>query len=288
MDNPFDQFKQQVLEKSSSLSDRKQQYILDQYLKWEANKKEELGIDDSGSLLGAFSKDAQLPSETISGAVGNTYSGLTGTAALKKVISDGGQKYLIGKTKDERIAKAEAILEFGGVDQYLQAAPLQDLITDKESTELEEQTSLNKQLTRAIALFEGAGGPGGTGPIAKFFPGFVVSENTRDMRRATENVRAQYQKAISGATVSDAEVARLSRFLPTAGKTEQENLGDLKELQNGILVNQRIFELGKREGLTANEAFEKYGKQVFSEFGLPFPGGSSTNNVDSLIDKYWK
>lgn len=197
---------------------------------------------------------------------------LSGEDAVAEVINQGGSSLIRkGGSKDERFAIAESILEAGGVDQYKKRLPLRELITEKEIGDLKTQTDLNTMITQALSSFGDKSGIG-TGFFAQLIPGFVAGKTTRAQRRAVESVRSTYQKLISGATVSDAEVKRLSKFLPTSGKTEKQNIEDLQKLQRDININQRIFEIGKREGLTANQAFEEYGRQIFDEFGVSFPG----------------
>lgn len=211
---------------------------------------------------------------------------LSGDAAISRVASQSAsaKTYLNQfKSKGERAAVAEQILKSGGWNSFTKdpSFSISALLTDKEKVALEAQTGLMVDLDSAIASFSGGDQMGGTGPLAQFLPGIVAGGKTREMRRNLETVRAQYQKAISGATVSDSEVKRLSAFLPTSAKTESQNLEDLQRLKQGIEANQKIFEASKREGITVNEAYSKYGKEIM---GGDFKG-TTTTTTQKTLDK---
>jgi hypothetical protein len=193
---------------------------------------------------------------------------LVGEEAVAEVIKQGGGDLIRkGGSKDERFAIAESILRSGGIQQYKNQIPLIELITSSEENDIKTQTDLLQLIDQGVALFSGAKTKTGTGPLAALIPGFAAGEETRSLRRSAENIKAQYAKIISGATVSDKEMKRLEKFLPTSKKTEQENLEDLKQLSKDLQINQLIFEKGKREGLTANQAYGKYGQEIFDQFG---------------------
>ena len=195
--------------------------------------------------------------------------GLVGEEAVAEVIRQGGSDLIQkGGTKDERYAIAEGILKSGGISEYKKQIPLIELINDKEETDIQTQTDLLQLIDQGINLFSGQKTKLGTGPLAALIPGFAAGETTRNLRRSVENVKSQYAKILSGATISDNEMKRLEQFLPSSNKTEQQNLEDLKKLSRDIQINQLIFEKGKREGLTANQAYNKYGKEVFNQFGV--------------------
>lgn len=227
---------------------------------------------------------------------------ITGDAAVAEVLKQGGGD-ILNQAKDvaSRKALAEEIMRMGGVQEYKKQLPLDSLLTEKERTEIDTATDLEILVDQAIQTFSGGNQLGGTGPLAQLVPGFVAGEGTREMRRQASNIRAQYQKLISGATVSDAEAKRLEAFLPTSGKTEKENLEDLQQLARDLKINMEIYEMGKREGLTANEAYKKYGKQVFAKYGVNIdkvsPNDRSTLDLnqtgldqidEDLINKYKK
>lgn len=188
---------------------------------------------------------------------------LTGEAAVAQVLKEGGADILNqAKDKDARKALAQEIVSMGGVKAYKKQLPLDALLNDNEKKSLAEGTDLLGKIDQAITLFAGGDKMGGTGPLAQMIPGFFASENTREMRRYTDDLRAQYQKLISGATVSDTEAKRLEKFLPTSGKTESQNLGDLQKLKRDLLLNMQLLEKAKQEGLTVNQAYQKYAKEV--------------------------
>lgn len=188
---------------------------------------------------------------------------MTGEAAVAQVLKEGGADILNqAKDKEARKALAQEIVLMGGVKAYKKQLPLDALLNDNEKKALAEGTDLLGKIDQAITLFSGGDQAGGTGPLAQFIPGFIAPENMREMRRYADDLRAQYQKLISGATVSDTEAKRLEKFLPTSGKTESQNLGDLQKLKRDLLLNMQLLEKAKQEGLTVNQAYQKYGKQL--------------------------
>jgi hypothetical protein len=210
---------------------------------------------------------------------------LVGEDAVAEVIKQGGSDLVRkGGTKDERYAIAESILRSGGIQQYKQQIPLIELITNSEEKDIKTQTDLLQLIDQGVALFSGTDVKTGTGPFAALIPGFLAGEKTRSLRRVVENVKAQYAKIISGATVSDREMSRLEKFLPTSGKTETENLEDLKQLSKDLMINQLIFEKGKREGLTANQAYSEYGQEIFDQFEGTGAGSSNQDN-DKILEE---
>lgn len=195
------------------------------------------------------------------------------STTLAKVAREGGSKYISKfKSADERAAIAQDVEAQGGWKNYRQVLPIEELLSEKEGEEIAAQTELLTMIDRGIETFGAGGDPiGGTGPLARYIPGFAAGQGTRDKRAFANQALSQYQRAISGATVSDAETRRLKQFLPTSEKTEQENLEDLQRLRDGIMVNQVIFERAKREGLTPFQAYNQFGAEIFESFGLDIP-----------------
>ena len=188
-----------------------------------------------------------------------------GTEAVSEIMKQGGSSFINkGKSKDERISIAEEILNSGGLSEYRKALPLTDLADDKEKEGLTATTDLLSKIDRALPSMQ-KDTIGGTGPLAQFIPGFLGTTEGREARATPEMVRAAYQQMISGKVVSEQEAKRLARFLPTKGKTETQNREDLQRLKDGIDLNLQLFEKGKREGLTTNEAYTKYGKDILKE-----------------------
>jgi hypothetical protein len=210
-------------------------------------------------------------------------AGFVGESAVAEVIKQGGRDFITGGSAAERQAIAEEILRSGGVKEYRKLLPLTNLVSTTELNALQDQTDLDVLLSQAINYFENNKSFTGTGLFAQLVPGAVAGETTREMRRQIETIKALYAKAISGATISDREMKRLATFLPSSGKNEAENLGDLEKLQRDIKINQEIFELGKREGLTSNQAFDKYGKEIFSKYGVDLGSDEKTNGLVVMI-----
>lgn len=220
-------------------------------------------LDDSGILTPKTEAEIGL-------------SGLVGEDAVAQVIKQGGGDIIRrGKSKDERFAIAESILQAGGVSEYKKSIPLIELVTVAEQANLDKETDLLLSVEQAINLFADNTTSTATGFLQQLIPGFAAGKQAREMRRAAESVKAQYVKLISGATVADSEMKRLEKFLPGTGKQENINLEDLQKLSRDIKINQAIFEKGKRFGLTANQAFAQFGAETFAEFGVGVEGAET-------------
>lgn len=192
--------------------------------------------------------------------------------AIAQAMKQGGSKFIDkGKDKDARSAIALEIAKMGGVAKYREALPLRDLVTDKENEDLDATTDLKIDVARSIPGFQEET-PGGTGPFAQFIPDYLRSPEGRDKVSNVERIRSTYQKVISGLVVSDREAERLKAFLPAKSKTETQNREDLQRLQNGIDISLQLFEKAKREGLTPNEAYDKYGAETLKKYGINLTG----------------
>lgn len=228
---------------------------------------------------------------------GNDQS-LTGSDAVAKVIASGGQDFIQkAGDKDARIALAEYIQKLGGIDKYRQELPLKDLIPEREQTGYTAKADLSDQLKSLAPLFQGGDRAGGTGPviskildnplIGRVAEG-MVSPETREMRRQVENVTATYANMLSGKVISDKEIVRLQKFLPTSSKNETQNAEDIQALQDRIDKNMKVYEYAKRNGLTVNEAYTKLEK----ELGLDTEYKQKENKKQTIttqdFDQYWK
>lgn len=213
-------------------------------------------------------------------------SGPRGAKAVSEVTKQGGLDLINkGKTKDERIAIAEEILDAGGIQEYRNSLPLKDLADDKELEGLTTSTDLLSKIDRALPNFQKES-VGGVGPIAGSrvispLLDIIGTPEGREARATPEQVRTLYQQLISGKVVSEQEANRLKAFLPTKTKSETQNREDLQRLKDGILLNMKIFEKGKREGLTANEAYDKYGKDILKEQLDTLPSAPQGNDTIS-------
>jgi len=211
-------------------------------------------------------KYPNLPSKDLSKLVTQIDKKLN-DKAYNAVVKEGGDEILKKVANSQRASLAREIMLSGGTQAYRESLSLKELASDNENKVIDEQVNLLTNIRRAQPLFASDNNLGGTGPIAAMIPDPFVSPKTRDQRALSDSLRADYQRAVSGLTVSDAEARRLEQFLPTKQKTEQQNREDLNRLAKGIQINQKLFELAKRNNLTANEAYNQFGKQVFEEFG---------------------
>lgn len=208
-------------------------------------------------------------------------SRLTGEAAILEVKRQAGDLWKTltkGVSVKNMAAFAEEILRSGGVSEFRKTALFDSLLDETELTEMDQVKDIRQALGTAAASFETRTGGPGTGPIAdlplvgKFFD--IFSADTAELKAQAEKVKTMYAQLISGKVISDKEIERLRRFLPDPKKTETRNVQDIERLQKDIQINLELFERGKREGLSANEAFDKYG----AEFGL-IEGETDTNTV---------
>lgn len=230
--------------------------------------------EEIGSKYLLANGDKALPALGMSPNTNKNYS---------KVVSEGGSDLISkGKTQEERAAIADQIVAAGGINAYRKSLPLKDLVNDKEAAALDTSTNLLTQIDRASEAMKDRGplGIGGTGPLAQFIPGFLRTQGSQDKVADAEQVRATYQQMVSGKVISDQEAKRLSAFLPTKGKTEAQNERDLERLRQGIDLNLQLFEKAKREGLTPNEAYAKYGKDIMkSQTGQDNKGSTAPSNT---------
>lgn len=193
----------------------------------------------------------------------------TGADAVAEAMRQGGSQFIQqGKDVAARNAIAETILKLGGVNKYRQQLPLNDLLNPAEKTSETAATDLQREIDYSLPAFQ-KDELGGTGPVAQYIPGFLRTPAGREKVADVGKVQALYQQMISGKVVSDREVERLSQFLPTKGKTETQNREDFLRLKKGIEDNLTLFEKAKREGLTPNEAYQKYGSSVIRSDGTP-------------------
>lgn len=232
----------------------------------------------STKQINDFLSEQQKLQQTVSG-------GPQGADAVAEIMKQGGSDFISkGKDKDARSAIAETILKMGGVDPYRKAMPLRDLVSEDEDKTLTGATDLLTKIDVASPNFGKEKDVwGGTGPIAQFIPGWLRTEEGRQKIASAEQVRALYQQLISGKVVSEQEAQRLKAFLPAASKTETQNKEDLDRLKKGIDVNIKLFEIGKREGLTPSEAYRKYGQEViFGKKSDNKSGGGSRFTIESI------
>lgn len=217
---------------------------------------------------------------------GNYQAPGNGMQDLQDVVTQGGSDFINkGKTKDERLAIAQEIMKAGGINKYRQILPLKDLADEKELTGLTASTDLKGKIDTSLPDFQ-ENTAGGTGPLAQFIPDFLRRAKGRDKVAGATLVQSLYQQMISGKVISEQEAKRLEKFLPTKWKTETNNRQDLQRLKDGIDLNLKLFEKGKREGLTANEAYDKYGKDIIQ--GQKDAKKPKTTDVKSYVDKYFK
>jgi hypothetical protein len=270
-----------------------------------ADKKKQADLDEQNAIMKRAEakqtaikayKDTGVWVDPSTGEIGTVPDSLsvlkinkTGVDAISEVAKQGGESILKKyKTVAERSAIAEDILKSGGWDEYRKQVPLESLTTEDEDNELRTTTNLLVTMDRALGALPTGDEIGGTGPIAGLINENFVSDKTKEMRRAVTDVEKTFLQLISGKVISDKEVARLHDILPKANKTESANVRDIQRLREGINFGIKLFELGKREGLTANQAYDKYGKDLADEMGVNIGQDNKKDNksADDIFDAY--
>jgi len=278
--------------------------IKEAYPQYANRDEEELGTSYLKKYGGAISsvKSGQLKITDIPMAQRVAISlGVSGTEegkispmqAIAEVMKQGGSEFVNkGNDKDARSAIAQEIMRMGGVSEYRNVLPLKDLVTEKENEGLTASTDLKAKIAASLPGFE-KDVIGGTGPIAgRIFDAPIIggllqslaSPETREKRRNAGNIMALYQQMISGKVVSDKEVERLQTFLPSGNKSETQNREDMKRLQDRIDTNFQLFEIAKREGLTTNEAYDKYAKIQNNKLVISKPKNTNKSKTKFSIE----
>lgn len=196
-----------------------------------------------------------------------------GEDPLKYVMKEFGSKYLTGRSIEERRAQAEAIQELG-LKGYLENSPLTDLLTPKEIEKRDAATGILNDLSQIesiIAKGSGAKNVQGVGPLGRFRPEFLTNAEGVTTKQLITRFTAQRMNEISGAAVSEKEVARLTGDLPTVGDTEKTVLTKARNIATSIEIGLEMQELAKREDITLDQAYAKYGEQAFKSAGQKVP-----------------
>lgn len=221
-----------------------------------------------------------------------------------EVYENYGSKYLTGKSMDERRQQAAVIQKYG-LKPYLENAPLTDLLTPNELEKREAATGILNDLSQLSSLLQGDNGVKnlqGIGPAGRFRPEFLTNREGITAKQLITNFTAQRMNEISGAAVSDKEVRRLSDALPTIGDSEKTIRDKVNNIENSILIGLELQEVAKREDITLDQAYKKYGADLFKMRGqvVPdwlkssedkkdtLPGNPPILGPESLMDQYWK
>lgn len=183
-------------------------------------------------------------------------------------------KHLTGKSKEERYAQAEAMQKLG-VDGYMKSSALPDLLTEKELTARDTATGLLNSASSIYSQVQDRNGKAadveGVGILGKFRPGFMTNEAGRTLRQEITGLTAAKMKEISGAAISDREVQRLSKALPQIGDPESVIMTKSKNIADSLEIGLQMQEVAKRERLTLDQAYKKYGAEAFKAKDQPVP-----------------
>jgi len=219
--------------------------------------------------------------------------------SLSYVFENFGSKYLNAKTVEERKRQADIIQKYG-LKAFLENSPLTDLMSENELEKREKATSLMNELGSMVSIIgSGHKNVQGVGPLGQMRPAWMTNAEGTNLKQLITNFTAQRMQEISGAAVSDEEVKRLGNALPLVGDSEKVIYDKANNILNSLQIGQELQELAKREDITIDQAYKKYGANMFSQRGMPVPDwlnksgsnlGSDPNkamggfNIDSFLD----
>jgi hypothetical protein len=212
---------------------------------------------------------------------------LDDATAVARIKNKYGPNVSLGNTQAERGARAKLLLAKEANGEKVDYV---DLLSEKEYTKLNEATDSLSGVDRGLATLGKYGNKsqlGGTGAIIGninegTLPGAIfIGEKERDMRRAVTDVASAYQKFLSGVAVSAQEMVRLEGLLPSQKKPEDANIADMERLKKGMEINLELDKRAKLNKMTPDEAYKKFGQEVFTQFGEKFPE-SQNKGLDNI------
>jgi len=249
-----------------------------------------------------------------------SYANLTFDAAMKRWSNNGYGANVIGNTTSQNQpfqpaseSKQAWQTGVGLIDTYIQKVytgemPLSDVpkdyqavvqkqisslpkvgnaafqkITQTERSSFEDVLNLQTMIDRIKKTRQSATD---TGPLASAWGSAMSLFNKEnpafaELRATTENLRAQIQKLISGAALSEAEVQRLLKFLPVVSDNDQKfdtKLSKLEEQYNDIMTNK-----AKIYGFNDQGSFKN---AIFGRIEMPGAQNASAFEQASARSKY--
>lgn len=202
-------------------------------------------------------------------------------SALKQMLGNTvGSNEVLGGTGPERGQRARDLL----ASMMRGKLTINEILTPKENESLNEALASKTQVASArniYAKYKDKGVSGGTGFLPGILPTKVSSGLTQQLRAAIGEVNTKMQKFYSGVAISAQEMQRLEAFLPSKDYDEAENYRRLTKLENGMTINQKIFEAARLSGKTVDEVLNsETGRKIFEENGENYP------YVSSSVPKY--
>lgn len=246
-------------------------------------------------------KDKELSPGTVKSIVDPTtgettydYSNISADDALKIVNKDG--RRLLSGGIGEKKSQAQAILQYGGVNQYLQQAPIEDIYSlpafKNEKTAQDKASELLGMVDTAKSYFQPNapmdifGKSNLVGPIAGR-KGFLRGKEQVAAQSALGEMAADKINKLSGAAVSPQEFERLKTFIPTATMQENEVATLLDSLSKRIEMNMKVREDAIRAGEDAGALWQKNKDKYLTEFGFNEDVGIPEVDIKSEVSKYW-
>ncbi len=107
---------------------------------------------------------------------------------------------------------------------------------------------------RLVAQFEKSGDVAGLGPLAKYIPTSVNSQDAKAVRQVLGAVTAQYLKAISGAAVTEQEYARTIENL--------QGSGDFDSVKRGLGILKQSITSADEESQVENPTFSRLREEL--------------------------
>lgn len=202
----------------------------------------------------------------------------------------------LGSSEADRKAVAQTIYktnEAGG------EVALNDLLSSKaedirnKAADLQRSAlEINSAVTDQQGNVKNASGVGILGGLG-INPLTALFGRGQDLRSKITALTANKIKELSGAAVSDKEVARLVQMLPQTGDSEAKIAEKTKTIATSIQIGLDLQEKALRENLTLDQAYKKYGAELYRQNGEPVPswleGESGVNasfDPNSILDSY--
>lgn len=107
---------------------------------------------------------------------------------------------------------------------------------------------------RLVAQFEKSGDVAGLGPLAKYIPTSVNTQDAKAVRQVLGAVTAQYLKAISGAAVTEQEYARTIENL--------QGSGDFDSVKRGLGILKQSITSADEESQVENPTFSRLREEL--------------------------
>jgi hypothetical protein len=170
---------------------------------------------------------------------------------------------------------AKAIYEAGGIENYLRSNPTA-IYSSKEEDALRDKKDILFSAEAALAYFD-EGEDGNLAPGIGKFQGIIpnwkvlIGSEGQNVRKEIATITNDKIKQLSGAAVSDQEAKRLAQQLPN--NTDDDSLvkSKLEDIVASIRIGEEMKIKSIVEGITLDEAYQKYGSEAYVALGQSIP-----------------